>query len=676
MKNNGEVVGADCTDYAVLNPKYKFDTATLSQQTTNDQFEIVLAKFLGQKLYRMGFEFSKVLATPDSTDPIDFSKIDANIKGAAAVAKTYNVTLEMQITGYDFEKAMIANGTYEKRLHEVIDHYKNDIKYWEAWNEPTTKGWGVASFTENGLKPLYRAAKQVSADMKVVAGGLAGPFDNFVQGIFDNGGGNSFDILGVHPYVGYNRSVEQQDLKGTLLGIRQVLDKNGRKDAAIWDTESGFAASGAMSYYTQGDRLIRKHMIQESIGIDKHNNFFNIGAKKVDGANWSLIHPGGIKPGALASINWANMMGEGTFEKMFSVDIPRTYVAQYKGTPVNDKTLAFWTEDFDTDIQVLFSKDTSFTVTDQWGREKNYQTTDKSAVFSINGMVRYLGIPAGVALTKVQSPQSLGPNFARTLPNVSVTASSTGTLRGFTYAPEHVIDGVTDMEGRPSIFSADNSLWFQSETDNNPWLQLTLPSAVTLNRIFISSEDLAGFQSGLRSYTVDVKTSSGWKTVIQAKNEFFDRNHFHTFASVANVSAVRIYNMTANFSGYEGGLKRDVYGTVSRAAIFEVELYGPTSSTVPTVSPTLAPTIAPTPTKTVLPTATPTSTPIVVPTKNSDSYSYSRKNSDSNSGSNGDTDENRNCDRHANTITHCDSNKNTGEDPDENTNPYTYAQRN
>ena len=70
--------------------------------------------------------------------------------------------------------AAFSNGTKDLAgVTKIVEHYKNDIEYWEPRNEPNF-GSSAADFVEKELKPFYAAVKAVDPKLKVLGPGTVG----------------------------------------------------------------------------------------------------------------------------------------------------------------------------------------------------------------------------------------------------------------------------------------------------------------------------------------------------------------------------------------------------------------------------------------------------------------------------------------------------------------------
>jgi polysaccharide biosynthesis protein PslG len=144
-------------------------------------------------------------------------------------------------------------------VRTVVERYDGDgvddapgsprLTYWEVWNEENlTLFWppvpNAAEYV-GFLAATHDAVLEADPTAKVVLGGLAGHGINaegtgFLQQIYDNGGGDYFDVVSVHlythPYLG---SVDQ--IQAALNAARREMDARGDEDKELWLTETGWS---------------------------------------------------------------------------------------------------------------------------------------------------------------------------------------------------------------------------------------------------------------------------------------------------------------------------------------------------------------------------------------------------------------------------------------------------
>jgi polysaccharide biosynthesis protein PslG len=144
------------------------------------------------------------------------------------------------------------------------------VNYFEIWNEPNlSEFWApapdAADYTAI-LKAAYAAIKAADPSAIVLSGGLA-PAGNtsssvdprtYLQDMYSDGAGGSFDGLGDHPYSFPTAPDDVESYSGwsqmsqTSPSLRSIMDANGDSGKKIWITEYGAPTSGPDSIGDSG----------------------------------------------------------------------------------------------------------------------------------------------------------------------------------------------------------------------------------------------------------------------------------------------------------------------------------------------------------------------------------------------------------------------------------------
>jgi len=141
---------------------------------------------------------------------------------------------------------------YKEFVKALVERYDGDgfndmsgltkpIKYWEILNEPEAQSEDYKCFFQGSgkeyfelVKATYEAVKEADPEAKVVLGGAATLDKESIEWweeFYSLGGGNYFDIAGVHSYADEKDDFNVDDLK-------KLLEKYG-VSKPIWVTEVG-----------------------------------------------------------------------------------------------------------------------------------------------------------------------------------------------------------------------------------------------------------------------------------------------------------------------------------------------------------------------------------------------------------------------------------------------------
>jgi hypothetical protein len=145
---------------------------------------------------------------------------------------------------------------YADFLHFLAARYRGVVAGWEIWNEEDAPVWfnGSAAQYTALLKAAFPAAKTASPGATVLVGGLTGNDYHFLEQIYANGGGPSFDAVAVHtdtacsivsPYS-YFRDADGRIDQFSFLGYREVhgvMQAHGDGAKPIWMTEFGWSTA-------------------------------------------------------------------------------------------------------------------------------------------------------------------------------------------------------------------------------------------------------------------------------------------------------------------------------------------------------------------------------------------------------------------------------------------------
>ncbi len=134
------------------------------------------------------------------------------------------------------------NALFVNYAVKVIGRYKDKIKYWEVWNEPDSRTYwseqdGLKSYCLL-LKDVYKAAKMVDPDCKILNGGFA-KGNTSVNHLYDNGAKDYFDIMNIHIFESPFNSGSDKRIVAIPKLTYKIMKRNGDGHKPIWITEIG-----------------------------------------------------------------------------------------------------------------------------------------------------------------------------------------------------------------------------------------------------------------------------------------------------------------------------------------------------------------------------------------------------------------------------------------------------
>lgn len=201
------------------------------------------------------------------------------------------------------------NGKYYWFVRALVARYKAQIHYWEVWNEPNSdtfwKPKPDAHQYADLLKTAYRAVKEADPSAKVVTGGTSGNAVPFLEDLVRFGAGDSFDILGLHPYAvplnpAQGRIESRPDVhrlvQVELLKYRAFLQRHGY-NRPMWITEMGWPAHDwKLDDQTQADYLAQAYAQVLASGLVERVFWYSFKDESASpDQSWGLVGWGGGK---------------------------------------------------------------------------------------------------------------------------------------------------------------------------------------------------------------------------------------------------------------------------------------------------------------------------------------------------------------------------------------------
>ncbi len=146
-------------------------------------------------------------------------------------------------------------------VEAVVGRYRNQITYFQLWNEPNGNGeWGAAGPNPEEFTELlclgYRRAKAANPDAVIVAPSLSPTFEVtptnlndliFLQRMYAAGAAECFDIMAAQGY-GLRSGASDQRLQWNRVSFnyhqltRDMMVRNGDAEKAVWFGETGWNA--------------------------------------------------------------------------------------------------------------------------------------------------------------------------------------------------------------------------------------------------------------------------------------------------------------------------------------------------------------------------------------------------------------------------------------------------
>lgn len=137
---------------------------------------------------------------------------------------------------------------FAEYVFQTVSRYKNDIKYWEVWNEPDLPGFwaGTPAQYAELLAVTYDAVKRADPQAKVCLGGLSlggSRVDpDFLTKILSDPrypAARYFDVISFHVFGSPDF---REEASRRMNYIRNALAQAGAADKPIWITSAGYSS--------------------------------------------------------------------------------------------------------------------------------------------------------------------------------------------------------------------------------------------------------------------------------------------------------------------------------------------------------------------------------------------------------------------------------------------------
>ncbi|MCY3021399.1 MAG: beta-galactosidase [Planctomycetota bacterium] len=176
---------------------------------------------------------------------------------------------------------------YCRFVTAVVEHYRNDIQYWEIWNEPNIFFWqGPRDMYAELLKQAYAAVKKADPNAKVLGCSTAGIDYGFIKRTMELGA--PFDILTIHPYRGH---LDDRAFVNDLKKVADLVKNPDGSPRQAWITEMGWAT----------------HVPHNSMRMD-----FNVTPQRKQAELLARAYIGAIASGVAPNISWYDFRNDGT----------------------------------------------------------------------------------------------------------------------------------------------------------------------------------------------------------------------------------------------------------------------------------------------------------------------------------------------------------------------------
>lgn len=220
-------------------------------EPTNNQWAFGVHDQIVSKLRAKGIEILGLLEHPPAWENVDGSSFPVN------------------------------DADWQDFVSHVAARYRVQVAAWEVWNEENLVANPNAARYVQLLQIAFNAIRAADPNASVVLGGLAGngvnlywqgPLQQYLQQIYDHGGGNYFDIVAIHPYV-HPVTMGLSALQPFVQDTHNVMAANGDANKPLWITEIGWTVDPAylppITETNQANWVLNVYGGRASLGADR-----------------------------------------------------------------------------------------------------------------------------------------------------------------------------------------------------------------------------------------------------------------------------------------------------------------------------------------------------------------------------------------------------------------------
>jgi len=496
------------------------------------------------------------------------------------------------------------NGTKGKLdgVRQVVEHYKDVVKYWEPRNEPNFGSSG-ADFVKNEMQDFYDTVKAVDPSAKVMGPGTVaiGPqLQGFIHDFFKAGGARCIDVFSFHIYNGINGDVWLA--RQALGSLQEILARYGVEKIEKWQTEQGFMAAVYGSYQPrlQGRWTMLEFMLFEQNGIPKEHNhyWYDVSHGFWDCPMFWENEDGCLNPGAALIRVWSEELCGTSFARSFDFgkDGNKLYIGSLF-TGVDRSVAAIMNVGCGvTELELRVQGGDKLHVASPFGVESDVPVQAGVAKIKVPELPVYVELAQGQTIEPVAL--DWGPNLARQ-PGVTAAASGTG---------EHPVKS-SIPNSITKIVNGEYENWYWNQRDGDhpwmdntkefpAWVEVRLPAPAQVARVVVFAPVPWQWDGTLVEYELQYDKGGQWVTLDRVKEPlktfgvyspptrtsvdsfFADRWAFeHQFAPVTTAK-IRLLVHETTWGGGATSIVPEAGGQTGphQVMLREVEIYGPAPS--------------------------------------------------------------------------------------------------
>ena len=409
-------------------------------------------------------------------------------------------------------------------VKQIVEHFKNDVKYYEPRNEPNY-GSNGADFIKNEMADFYKTVKSVDPSLKVLGPGTVTISPSpaglgFIEDFLKAGGADYIDGFSFHAYNCVNGDLWL--VRQTMGDLAAMLKKHNAEKKELWQTEQGFFACvyGAYQPHLQARWTMLEMMAFEQYGLPKEHNhlWYDRSHGFWDFPTWWENDDGGFNP----ALPLMRVFSEELFGKNFASAYEFGAVGNkiYLGSLfAGEKNVAAFMSDGDPNGKVelnVTGNSPTLHVVSAFGVESDLPVINNRATLTVPELPVYVELAPEQKIEVI--PQDFGDNLAR---GEGVTLAASGTGR----------HPVTPAPGKPEIPNDISKLnngemenwyyhqkpsdqpWMDDTAEFPAWVEMRFPKPTQVGRVIIYAPTPWQWQSTLVDYELQYDDGGKWVTI-------------------------------------------------------------------------------------------------------------------------------------------------------------------
>jgi len=496
------------------------------------------------------------------------------------------------------------------QLQSFVEHFKNDITYYEPRNEPNDSA--PMPFATNEMKRFYETVKAVDPKLKVIGPGLVDIRTGMLNwdDVFMNAGGYKYiDGFSFHAYNAIDGDLSLA--RKSLNALQAMLAKYGLEHIEKWQTEQGCGSVcyGIYAPRGQGQGTMLMMMVFEQYGITKEHNhlWYDRSHGFWDVPCWWENDDNSLEPAAALMRVYSEELYGTVFNQTY--DFGPAGNNMYLGTLFSGpgKNVAAFMSAGSTDgkIELAVRGGDKLRTVSAFGVEKDVPVTNGRVTLSVPELPVYVELADKQEIDVV--PLVWGENLARN-PKTVVTSSG-GVLNPDDPKVPNPTSKLVNGEFESWYWTQQNTgdPWEADLRDGPVSIDFALPEEQAVSHVVIYACPCWQRWGTLLDYELQYDSNGKWVTIEHVKeptrtlgvysapylstvDTFFSNRYIfrHDFAPVMT-KTIRLLINHATQGGGPDKRYREAGGQAGEefACLKEIEIYGasPAAATLVTIQP-------------------------------------------------------------------------------------------